>query len=480
MGSSRSATSEVESIVYPVFGALILPIVIGLIFPSIIDLIFTIIVIAIIFILPGIIFLRIIYEWVVQDETFINSFLLHLKPIPPGAVYGTDLKAYKFPFVTTALICINTLIFLSLPEFLVELGVFPPYGNPNAWHYALSIFSSAFLHADWSHLFGNMIFLWTFGSAVEPRIGSYKFSLVYLVVIISSTIFTIFLLSVQSYYLGTNEILEGYHSLGASGAISGVMGIFAVRCYFARVSFSMPIFFLPFLSTPIKIQGILLISLFFAFDLSGSREQFLYDSDVGYWAHVGGYLTGLFIGYYMQLHKAAAEESVHVKAQRLSQNPYCRKESKKLYKEILSKNPQDETALEYLFNSYKAYNQTEAEKYYYRLIAILIKRDFKKAIEICSENYPKFINTLSGQSLFSIGQYLYKNTDMVKARFCLELASEKDGPWQAKAMISLSQVFEGIGNAEMARKTLVQLCDQFPETDFQKIATEMIPKLQTG
>jgi membrane associated rhomboid family serine protease len=480
MNSSKSATSETVSFVYPIFGVLIIPIVISLIFPSIIDLIFIFIAIAIVFILPGIIFLRIIYEWIVQDEPFIRSFLLHLKPIPPGLVYGTDLKTYKFPFVTTSLICINTVIFFFVPEFLVRLGVFPPYGNPNAWHYALSFFGSTFLHADWSHLFGNMIFLWTFGSAVEPRIGYFKYSLVYLLFIVFSNIFPMFLLSVQSYYLGTNEILEGYHSLGASGAISGVMGIFAVRCYFARVSFSMPIFFLPFFSAPIKIQGILLICLFFAFDLSGSREQFLFNSNIDYWAHVGGYLTGLFVGYYMQLHKAASEESVHVKAQRFSQDPYRRKESRKLYKEFLSENPQDGTALEYLFNSYKAHNQTESEKYFFRLIAILIKRDFKKVIEICSENYPKFINTLSGQSLFSIGQYFYKNTDMVKARFCLELASEKDGPWQAKAMISLSQVFEGIGNAEMARKTLVQLCDQFPETDFQKIATEMIPKLQTG
>ena len=475
MDITASATSEIESFVYPIFGALIVPIVIGLIFPSIIDHIFMFIVVVFLFV-PVIILGRIIYEWTVLDEPIVKIFLRYLKPIPPAIVYGTDLKTYEFPFVTTALISINTMIYFIVPEDFLSLGVFPPYGTPNAWHYALTIFSSAFLHADWSHLFGNMIFLWTFGSAVEPRIGYLKFTLLYLIFIIFSSMFPIILLSIQSYYLGTNEILEGYHSLGASGAISGVMGIFAVRCYFARVSFSLPIFFLPFISTPIKIQGIVLICLFFAFDLSGSQEQFLSDSNINYWAHVGGYLTGLLIGYLLQLHKIAAEESVQVKALRFSQKPYGRKESEKLYKEILLGNPQDVTSLEYLFNSYKNYNQTESEKYFSRLIPILIKSNFSKAIGICTENYPKFITTLSGHSLFSIGQYYYKNSDLVKARLCLELSSEKDGPWQAKAMISLSQVFDGLGNVEMAKKTLFQLCEQFPKTDFQKAANDILIK----
>jgi len=97
MDLSKSATSEMVSFVYPIVGALIVPIVIGLIFPSIIDLIFMFIVTAFL-LFPGIIFIRIIYEWIVKDEPFIRSFLRHLKPIPPGAmplVLTGDRRAYE-------------------------------------------------------------------------------------------------------------------------------------------------------------------------------------------------------------------------------------------------------------------------------------------------------------------------------------------------------------------------------------------------
>jgi membrane associated rhomboid family serine protease len=471
---SPSARAEKKSsFIIPFVGAVLLPALIGLLKPELIgNLVSLIYLLALC--LPPYILARIIYDWTRNERSLIGSILQYVRPLPPGLVFGADLKKYAFPWVTTGLVLINGILFFGVPKELKDIFVFFPHGDPGVVQVFISVFTSAFLHADLWHYLGNMLFLWAFGSTVEPRIGSSRYLLVYFLCIVTSKIIVFTLLSIKSIQLDSPAIMENFHSLGASGAVAGVMGIFVVRCYFARVSVSFPFLFIPFLSLSLRVQGTLLISLFFAKDIAGSVAQYDFDHvRVNYWSHMGGYLGGFVLGYLFKLHRAASEEAVKVKAQRLDAKPYHKKEAIRLYNDILNDEPENETALRF-FLSLRKFDPEKAQLYYVRLMQVLIKKDLSQAVELFREYFPKFMNVLPGQVLLRLGAHFYQSADLKRAQPCLELAAAKEGPWQAKAMLSLGRLFENTGSLERAIILFKEVALKFPDSPFEKMALDKL------
>ncbi|MDB4443894.1 rhomboid family intramembrane serine protease [bacterium] len=338
-------------------------------------------------------------------------------------------------------------------------------------------FTSAFMHVSLYHLGGNMLFLWALGGVLETRVGSLRYLKVYFLCILTSKIFSIILLILQALLTGSPLELENYHSLGASGAIAGIMGMFVVRCYFARIKLTIPFLFFPIFSVPLKVQGTLLTGLFFALDLVGSVNQFKMDSNINYWAHVGGYVGGFIIGYLMKLHKEAPREALEMKAERLSQKTLRRKDATSLYEEILWNEPENETALTYFFKLHR-YNQKKREFYFGRLIQVLMKKDFSKARDFLDENFPNFLRSIPSAILVRFGLFYLRSGDLAKTCPCLELAAEKEGPWQPKAMFSLGLTYREIGRVQLARKTLEDVAGRFPATAFHHAALTALMALK--
>ena len=123
---------------------------------------------------------------------------------------GTDAPIYYWPIATVGLIVVNSLAFFltgNVEPFINQFGII----NPLQW------LTSLFMHADFSHLLGNMIFLWTFGIIVEGKIGWWKFLLIYLAIgIIESAIGQLMMLG------------SAGGSLGASAAIYGLLAVCVV------------------------------------------------------------------------------------------------------------------------------------------------------------------------------------------------------------------------------------------------------------
>ncbi len=162
-----------SSFFYPILGAFILPGILGLLTPEFITFLWYVLLIGAFF-MSACALARMFYDWK-SGESIIRSFFSSIKPIPGGFIFGTNLKMKSFPWVTASLICSNTFLFFVLSSEAVNTGTFFPHGNPSFVHILLSVFSSAFLHSDFSHLVGNMIFLWVFGSILESRVGSSRF-----------------------------------------------------------------------------------------------------------------------------------------------------------------------------------------------------------------------------------------------------------------------------------------------------------------
>lgn len=190
------------------------------------------------------------------------------------------------PHVTWALIIVNTVIFfvswLSGPvffdRFINTYGMVPRFiMRGQSLH---TLFTSMFLHADILHLFFNMLYLYIFGDNVEDAFGHVGYAAFYLVSGLVAS--AAHMLSVM------NDVWEAsIPTIGASGAISGVLGAYLVLYPRARIFTLVMYYFI----TIVPIPAFYFIGFWFLF-------QFLYvmlgpAAGVAYWAHVGGFAAGL-------------------------------------------------------------------------------------------------------------------------------------------------------------------------------------------
>jgi membrane associated rhomboid family serine protease len=206
------------------------------------------------------------------------------------------------PIVTILLIVANSVVFfyqVSMPPraaeaFLLTYGMVPAkiqYALAGTHHATLqqaaqSIFTCMFLHGGWLHILGNMWFLWIFGGNVEDRFGSARYAVFYIVCGLAS---------------GVSELIFtwGSHipSIGASGAISGVLGAYVVFFPRSKILTLIPLFIIWF---TMRIPAIIFIGLWFVMQfLSGISSLgaggAASSGGVAWWAHVGGFLVGLAI-----------------------------------------------------------------------------------------------------------------------------------------------------------------------------------------
>jgi membrane associated rhomboid family serine protease len=149
----------------------------------------------------------------------------------------------------------------------------------------LTLFSSIFMHADWLHLGGNMLFLWIFGDNVEHRIGHVAYLVFYLLVGVVASFAQIF--------TNTDSIIP---TLGASGAISGVLGAYLVMFPTNRVT----VFLLRFLLPVPAIVAIGMWAVFQFISGIGAASVAAETGGVAYMAHIGGFVAGLLAGLFFR------------------------------------------------------------------------------------------------------------------------------------------------------------------------------------
>ncbi len=198
---------------------------------------------------------------------------------------------YK-PIFSYIFIALNILVFLyemhlqssnQLNGFINEYGAIPDNIVNGKDYY--SLFTNMFLHAGWMHLIGNMIFLWIFADNIEASIGNIKFLLFYLGGGIAASIIHV--------ALNSHSIIP---SVGASGAISAVMGTYLIMFPASRVKVLVLYFFRSFYISAIIFLGIwIAMQLFNGFSSLGGDQN---AGGVAHWAHIGGFAFGLVYGLY--------------------------------------------------------------------------------------------------------------------------------------------------------------------------------------
>lgn len=209
------------------------------------------------------------------------------------------------PYVTYALIAANILAFIyeltltppQLDGFFHLFAVVPRELSANlngiAVHQpvpeALTLVTSQFLHAGFAHVGFNMLFLWIFGNNIEEELGHVKYLIFYL----SCGV----LAALSQWFFSANS---GIPSLGASGAIAGVMGAYILKFPDARIVTFLP---LGFFFTTVRVPAIFFLGFWFlqqAFNglatLEAPANVGMESGGVAYWAHAGGFVFGAVLG----------------------------------------------------------------------------------------------------------------------------------------------------------------------------------------
>ncbi|MEA3543774.1 MAG: rhomboid family intramembrane serine protease [Thermodesulfobacteriota bacterium] len=359
-----------------------------------------------------------------QNKGFLDILADNLTFIPAPYLERDD-KYQIIPWVTYGLIGINVLVFYllvpSLSDQVLDNLVFVP-ADITFFNTLISQLSNLFLHADGWHLWGNMAFLWAMGTVLERRIGSWWLLGLYLAVGYASNLF----------YLLAGLLVCGElsQSLGASGAISGLMGVFAVRCYFKTIVFPFPVlglfsYIFP-LNLKVRMNSLVVIGLFFWADMSSGIEQVLGTNteNIAYGAHIGGLLTGVLLTKGMKLTDAAIQE----KRLDTARSAFGGKEwldtdiGEEAVREYLQNDENDVEAILLLARKVSHYRlPDEGRNLYRRAILILLQSDLDEAVTIFKEYFDKYQQPLEPELQIRMAVLIEKSGNLDFATRCLEM-----------------------------------------------------------
>lgn len=205
-------------------------------------------------------------------------------------------RPFRTPHVNRMLLIVNFIIFVVY--WLSTVGIYFPRAVAEKIEYDFTFYpsevihgqrlytlvTSMFMHADWFHLLGNMLFLYIFGDNVEDIFGHVSYLAFYIFCGLAAA-FT----HILSLYFGLTYNTIGFRTgvVGASGAISGVLGAYLVLFPKARILTWVAYFILP-------IPAIIYLGVWFL--IQWFYGLFEIGSKIAYWAHIGGFITGTLLG----------------------------------------------------------------------------------------------------------------------------------------------------------------------------------------
>ena len=202
-----------------------------------------------------------------------------------------NVPTRTFPLVTVALIAANVAVFLwERQAFAPRVNRYSFYpcdvvdscvgvGRHLPWYEG--VFSGMFMHASWTHLLGNMLFLWIFGNNVEDAMGHVRFAIFYLLCGVVAAL---------------AQALPNPDStlpmIGASGAISGVLGAYLLLFPHARVLVLIP---LGFYSRLVPLPAMVVLGFWFVLQLISTVLADPRAGGVAFGAHIGGFIAGMVL-----------------------------------------------------------------------------------------------------------------------------------------------------------------------------------------
>lgn len=212
--------------------------------------------------------------------------------IPLKSTNNIKVKGFPFINVIFILICVYVFIYeLRLPKsqidhFFYTYGVIPDHFLQKIriiddWQILYPYVTSLFVHAGWLHIIGNMLFLAIFGNDIEKSMGHIKYFFFFLLCGIISGLAHTFM-----------NIHSAIPSVGASGAIAGVLGSYFLMFPRSKITTILPLIVV---SPIFEIPALVFLGIWFLFQFLSGTSYGAAISPVAWWAHIGGFVVGMLL-----------------------------------------------------------------------------------------------------------------------------------------------------------------------------------------
>ena len=377
-------------------------------------------------------------------------------------------RAFKeVPLLTIIIIAVNAFFYfgtsVDLENTVKYLGFVPNIHGLYTW------FTSMFLHGDFfSHLLWNMYFLWLFGALLEDVLGKLKFSLIYLssglvACLVHAGIIALFVPSLKEVPL-----------IGASGAIAGLLGVFAVRFYKNKISIAYFVFILLFIRWGVlEITSVAALSIWVGRELlSGLLQIGGLASPVAHWAHIGGFVFGVIVALSFRLAKDADVEYLSGEADSWARMGIHSGASSR-YTQLIENRPKDPEAYRKLARSMLFSgneNREEIIQNYMKAINLFLKNQQKQE---AMQAYQELNDAYAGVVLDAKTQFALGSVSESQAQFQVAadayyklIENHPDCPETEKASFRLAHIYLKMGDKEEANKTWQRFVEKYPNSQW--------------
>jgi membrane associated rhomboid family serine protease len=390
---------------------------------------------------------------------------------------GTNLKLKKIPLATVSLLIANFMVFMFLrfdyygTYFWVKKYLFSVPGEQYPWQ----LVTSMFLHGDALHLLGNSLFLWVFGIFVEDKVGWKVYLFLYFLTGIAAGLVYGMMLGL----FARENLFVGL--LGASGAVSGIMGVYLYRCYYSKVKLLVSLWL------PIRIQvpSFVIIGFWFLKDILGGIFSLsgAY-SNVAFWAHVGGFLAGLGACKYLGYGAEARKEKMEFVAQTKTDQFTGYGDGVEACKKLIENDPENpELHLKLARARGQWRGSKEGRQHYEKAIQIYLRVEPAKAAEVFVEYWPKYLTAMEPRYQVPISRLISRHVDADLSAKTLQALIDTDRApdlYLEQAYLDLARTYHQLGQDEHARHVYERFLRTFSESEHRQFVERKLSPVPSG
>jgi len=395
--------------------------------------------------------------------------------------YGSDRRTSRFPAITCALIAANVVVFLWLlpvdyRSVMRTFGLTPYHPTMGC------ILTSMFVHADVLHLAWNLLFLWLFGPNVEDALGRLEYAIFYFGSGFAAALLHVVV--VHTFIPAAADVPV----VGASGAIAGILGIFAVRFYRTRLKifWYFGIFVYPLRWGTFTIPAMVGLGIWFVQQLAGGVLSIVNPESggVAYWSHIGGMVFGMALAYALHMGLAGSKEYLLADAMSDLERGTTR-DAVANFRRLVDRDPEDADAHGELARAYAMQLDSEgAVSHYQQSIALHLGRGQRdEAVARFAELKHYYRNArLDLRSEYQLARCLMEaNCHAPALQIMEDIASTYPGTPEAEmALMKAGDLhLDTFGNARNALRCYERFLREYPHSAYGTMVAKSLEEART-
>jgi len=391
---------------------------------------------------------------------------------------GTNLSLKRTPWATLGLLFLNWLVFGSTYgnyhhiNFWISHYLFFVPGEQYPWQ----LITSMFFHGDIFHILGNSLYLWIFGAFVEDKLGWKAYLFLYLLTgmaadLIHGTITALFM---------REELFVA--GLGASGAISGIMGVYLYRCYYSKIKLLIGLW----TPIPVQVPAVIILGFWFLRDFMGGIDSIRgIGPDIAFWAHVGGFAAGFGACKYLHYEIPARKERLEFVAETSLQQYEGYGKGIEATEKLLVNDPENpELHLNLARANSRSWATPEGKEHYEKAIRLLLEKAPEKVAEVFLEYWKKYLSIFEPRYQLRISLLLNKNSNVDLAAKTLQQLIDRNHNsdiYMEQAHLNLAKIYsQQLGRSDLAGYVCEKFLEKFPNSERRGFVEKMLRSTSGG